>query len=204
MKSKEEILFETIKGYNQIDVMKDFEFVITLAMLMAMSKGNFYQDSWCKKGMFSASQNLERKWNRIENILFGVPGKKGLLQGNTEILESDETIIDTLMDLGVYCFLTVVWFWQQGKRQENFKEGKQAFETYIDKLFLFMRGHFPIYSEQSKLQPDDLFLDFVTFIRREGEEPVPIDKNYRTTMLDKMRDYFTNRLEKRDGRKIEE
>lgn len=71
------------------------------------TKGLIYSRSWNKHGDLSAFFNLERKWDRIYNIM-----DKAMKNG-VETLHSDksssstptETFLDTIVDLGLYALM---------------------------------------------------------------------------------------------------
>lgn len=69
-------------------------------------KERVYGRSWCKHGDLSAFFNLERKWDRIQNIM-----ERVMKEGVDTLFSSDsgtptETILDTIIDLGCY---SIMW-----------------------------------------------------------------------------------------------
>lgn len=85
-------------------------------------KGKVYGRSWCKHGEISAFFNLERKWDRISNIMEKAM-KDGV--GNTIYGEdgetATETFLDTVVDLSVYSLMLV------GYIKENHPEEWERF-----------------------------------------------------------------------------
>lgn len=69
-------------------------------------KGMAYGRSWCKHGDMSAFFNLERKWDRIQNIM-----ERAMVEGTDKVLHTDEsatsteTFLDTVVDLGMYAMM---------------------------------------------------------------------------------------------------
>ena len=65
-------------------------------------KARLYGRSWCKHGDMSAFFNIERKWDRISNIM------ENAMENGLETLHSKEsatateTFLDTVVDLGLY------------------------------------------------------------------------------------------------------
>lgn len=89
-------------------------------------KERVYGRSWCKHGDLSAFFNLERKWDRIQNIM-----EKAMKEGTDTLFSAEsgtptETILDTIIDLGCY---SIMWagfikerhpeLFEQFKRQNN-------------------------------------------------------------------------------------
>ena len=72
-------------------------------------KGNFYGRSWCKHGDLSAFFNLERKWDRIYNIMDKAINETGTqsLFTSDKTGTATETLLDTIADLGIYAFMWV-------------------------------------------------------------------------------------------------
>ena len=85
-------------------------------------KGKVYGRSWCKHGEISAFFNLERKWDRISNIM-----EKAMKDGvDNTIYGKDgetatETFLDTVVDLSVYSLMLV------GYIKENHPEEWERF-----------------------------------------------------------------------------
>lgn len=136
------ILYSSIKNYSQPEVIEGLFFIQQISFFLAIAKGNHYQDSWCKRGLFSISQNLERKWDRVENLLFGTDETQGIMQGNYELLKGDETILESIMDLGIYCSLATVYFLLQGNKHNN-SVMNIIFEKYYSKTLEFIDGNMP-------------------------------------------------------------
>ena len=84
-------------------------------------KGTIYGRSWCKHGDISAFFQIERKFDRIHNIM-----ERAMKEG-TEILHSEkyatptETFLDTVVDLGLYALMWV------GFIRENHPEEYEKF-----------------------------------------------------------------------------
>lgn len=72
-------------------------------------KGNYYGRSWCRHGDLSAFFNLERKWDRIYNIMDRAMNETGTqaLFTSDETGTATETLLDTIADLGIYAFMWV-------------------------------------------------------------------------------------------------
>ena len=70
-------------------------------------KGLIYGRSWCKHEDLSAYFNLERKFDRISNIM-GKAMKQGLDSIYSEQSSTPtETFVDTIVDLGLYALMWV-------------------------------------------------------------------------------------------------
>lgn len=68
-------------------------------------KGNLYGRSYAKHGDLSIFFNLERKWDRIANIMDKAM-KNGVDSLHTEASETPtETFMDTVVDLGLYALM---------------------------------------------------------------------------------------------------
>lgn len=71
-------------------------------------KGRVYGRSWCKHQDMSAFFNLERKWDRISNIM-----ENSFEKGIEKVLNSEEsetpteTFLDTVVDLANYSLMWV-------------------------------------------------------------------------------------------------
>jgi hypothetical protein len=69
-------------------------------------KGKAYGRSWCKHSDMSAFFNLERKWDRIQNIM-----ERAMTEGVDNVIHSDksatstETFVDTVVDLALYALM---------------------------------------------------------------------------------------------------
>jgi hypothetical protein len=90
---------QIINGVLSADTMKghaDFAAVCAVAQHVEYQKTQTYGQSWKKRGeLFSVYPNLARKWDRIENLMDRM--------ANNIPLPQDETLVDTVFDLGVYC-----------------------------------------------------------------------------------------------------
>ena len=108
-KSKEELL----KGFSDylnsqpelcVDNQNIMEIMPKLLKLQN-EKGRVYGRSWCKHEDMSAYFQLERKFDRISNIM-----ERAMKEG-TEVIHSSEsstpteTFLDTIVDLGLYSLM---------------------------------------------------------------------------------------------------
>jgi len=125
-----------------------FACLLDLIFSVAAAKGSNYKDSWAKRGLFSITQNLERKWNRIENMLFEFDVEK-------LALESDESVLETIMDLAVYCLLTLVYFKQIGK-QNHLELFGDSFDKMVERNISFA----------SKINKSDFKFYYQTFFNK--------------------------------------
>lgn len=95
------------------------------------SKSLMYGRSYCKHGHLSVFFNLERKWDRIQNIM-----ERVMKEGEDSLFEKDksstatETFMDTVIDLGLY---SLMW---AGYIKERHPEVYQKF-LEINKLDKF-------------------------------------------------------------------
>ena len=73
------------------------------------TKESQYGRSWCTHEDMSAFFNLERKWDRIFNIMTKAMtnGVNGILKNDFESGTPTETFIDTIVDLGLYSLMWV-------------------------------------------------------------------------------------------------
>lgn len=65
-------------------------------------KARLYGRSWCKHGDMSAFFNVERKWDRISNIMDNAMDKGLETLHSKESSTATETFLDTVIDLGLY------------------------------------------------------------------------------------------------------
>ena len=83
-----------VDSQNVLEIMPDL-------IKLQNDKANLYGRSWCKHGEISAFFNIERKWDRFQNIM-----EKCLDNGvNNTIYDSEENtdvFIDTVLDLTAY------------------------------------------------------------------------------------------------------
>lgn len=85
------------------------------------AKGRLYGRSYAKHGDLSIFFNLERKWDRIYNIMTNVM-KNGLDSLHSESSSTPtETFMDTIVDLGMY---SLMW---AGYIRENYPEEYEKF-----------------------------------------------------------------------------
>lgn len=83
-------------------------------------KGNLYGRSYAKHGDLSIFFNLERKWDRIANIMDKAM-KNGVDSLHTEASETPtETFMDTVVDLGLYALMWAGYI--REKHPEAFKK----------------------------------------------------------------------------------
>ena len=70
-------------------------------------KGQLYGRSYCRHGSLSVFFNLERKWDRISNIMTRAmrDGTDSLYSGESDT--ATETFLDTVVDLSVYSLMWV-------------------------------------------------------------------------------------------------
>lgn len=84
-------------------------------------KGNIYGRSYAKHGELSIFFNMERKWDRIANIMERVM-KEGLDTLHSESSSTPtETFLDTVVDLGLY---SLMW---AGYIKENYPAEYEKF-----------------------------------------------------------------------------
>lgn len=147
---KKEKLLEGIKNYNQDEVIKNLFLVMFFNFLLAKSKGVNYNDSWQKRGIFTLSQNLERKIDRLFNQLF--PPGKGFFNIENLGLGKTESILDTISDLSNYANLGLVFF--QKKLQEN--NESELFDIFLKDQIKFIISNLDDVSV--KKQIDDIII----------------------------------------------
>lgn len=84
------------------------------------NKSLLYGRSYCKRADLSIFLNLERKWDRLSNIMDGVieNGLKSL--SNRQEGTPNETFVDTVVDLSLYGLLWIGYI--REKRPENYEE----------------------------------------------------------------------------------
>lgn len=90
----------TTDSINMIEVFPDL-------LRLQNDKGQLYGRSYCRHGSLSVFFNLERKWDRISNIM-----TRAMRDGTDSLysVESDtatETFLDTVVDLSVYSMMWV-------------------------------------------------------------------------------------------------
>jgi hypothetical protein len=95
--------------------------VLPYLLKLQNTKERQYGRSWCKHGDISAFFNIERKYDRISNIM-----ERAIQLGVEEVLSSQdsstptETIIDTIADNGLYSLM-----WVGLRREINPKQFEQ-------------------------------------------------------------------------------
>lgn len=101
--------------------------ILPNVLVLQNTKESAYGRSYCKHGDMSIFFNLERKWDRIQNIMEGV-----MKSGTDTLYDSSvsgtptETILDTLVDLGIYSLLWVGYMAEtHPELWENFKNQNQ-------------------------------------------------------------------------------
>ena len=131
-------LFSNIENYDQRETINRFYFISFFNFLLAMAKGLNYQSSWCKKGLFSISQNLERKYSRMDNMMFPVSGK--ILDIDSMGLGKKDSILETISDEANYCNLALTFFLLKGENHEEIRT--KINEKFIDEQLIFIRDSF--------------------------------------------------------------
>ena len=81
------------------------ENILPNLLLLQNRKEKFYGESWRKYGDIGAFFNTARKWDRIETIMNDAMknGTDKLFNGSNDL--STETILDTIIDLGLYSLM---------------------------------------------------------------------------------------------------
>lgn len=87
--------------------------VIPYLVELQKQKGAMYGRSYCKHGDLSIFFNLERKWDRISNMV-----DKAIASGNLNLLDSEvttatESFADTVIDLANYSLLWVGYIYEK-------------------------------------------------------------------------------------------
>lgn len=102
---------------DNINVMK----VIPALLKLQNDKSLIYGRSWCKHGELSCFFNLERKWDRIQNIMeHAMEEGIGYIHGD-EASTPTETFTDTIVDLASYSLLWMSYIY------ENYPEEWEKF-----------------------------------------------------------------------------
>lgn len=84
----------------------DFKEICEMLCELQSYKSKRYGSSWCKHGeAISIFGNTARKYDRIENIMKDFAQKQVPLPNP----ESEESVIETVADLAVYCILWSTW-----------------------------------------------------------------------------------------------
>lgn len=84
-----------------------FRFIIEVAAYVHSLKSETYRDSWKKRGwQISIFSNISRKFDRLDAI-FSDAKKYLVLFENFDINNPSESVADTFIDLGNYCFLAM-------------------------------------------------------------------------------------------------
>ena len=138
LQNKKLDLFKNIKFYDQSEVINKFFFVSFFNFLIAMAKGHRYQSSWCKKGLLSISQNLERKYSRMDNMMFPISGE--ILNVEKMGLGASDGFLDTLSDEANYCNLALTFFMLKGKENDFIKN--EINKSFIDSQLKFIKENF--------------------------------------------------------------
>lgn len=135
----EKTLFSNVKNYDQSVVIRSFMIISFFNFLIAMAKGHRYQSSWCKKGLLSISQNLERKYSRMDNMLF--PENSKPLQIERLNLGGSDDFLDTISDEANYCNLGLTFFLL--KSGENVQI-QRSFDSFLSSQAEFIKDNFKL------------------------------------------------------------
>ena len=93
------------KNYNYDLEMNSINLIFEFAKRIQAQKAKTYQGSWKKRGwQVSIFGNISRKFDRLESI-FMDPTKVLDFIINAKENNDEEPVVDTLIDMGVYCFL---------------------------------------------------------------------------------------------------
>lgn len=84
--------------------------VIPYFLKLQNMKEASYGSSWNEYGHVSAFMNVDRKFARIRNIMKRVMKEGEQVLGGDTANISTETVMDTVGDMGVYCFLWITLF----------------------------------------------------------------------------------------------
>ena len=131
--------------------------------ILAMAKGKKYQDSWCKRGLFSISQNLERKTDRLQNQLFPPLGEP--LNIESLGLGKKESFLDTLSDESNYCNLALVYF----KEKAHEKGESDLFDSFVKDQMDFILSNLLTEDIVTKLDEIILNLDGLRDSIKDGD-----------------------------------
>lgn len=80
--------------------------VFEIFLVIHKNKSKHYGNAWKKRGWRGIFDNLCRKWDRIDNVFQNTELYKEHIESN-DVKRDTETILDTMGDLGNYCFLAV-------------------------------------------------------------------------------------------------
>jgi hypothetical protein len=93
------------KIYNYDLEQNAIKIIFTFATMVQASKARTYQGSWKKRGwQVSIFGNISRKFDRLEAI-FTDPAQVVKFLDQYRSDSKEEPVVDTLIDMGVYCFL---------------------------------------------------------------------------------------------------
>ena len=80
--------------------------ILPYLLTLQNTKETQYGRSWCKHEDFSAFFNVERKWDRIYNIMGRVIEQGTQVLGDSNLTGTPtETFMDTIVDLGLYSLM---------------------------------------------------------------------------------------------------
>lgn len=124
-------LHDIIKHITQADIQVDngnLLAVAAIAFQLQNAKELSYGRSWCKHGDLSAFFNLERKWDRIYNIMNGVISDGIENSPHFKDTGDAESLTDTIFDLGIYALMWVGFIMEQHPEAGNaFRRGVKRF-----------------------------------------------------------------------------
>jgi hypothetical protein len=80
-----------------------FEMIVALAVHVRKMKSKTYGDSWRKRGFVGVFMNIARKFDRVENIV--KDAAVGWDLDPEELPVGEESLFESLFDLGVYAFM---------------------------------------------------------------------------------------------------
>lgn len=99
----------TIKAkVNEEDMKNTFKNMLETFVLKNKKYGNSFEVSIDKYGSIAALTRISDKFNRIENLIL-----------SNDSGTSDETVIDTLLDMANYCVMTAIYMENSGGKNNG-------------------------------------------------------------------------------------
>lgn len=87
--------------------------VLPSMLQLQNSKSKSYGRSWCRHGDLSAYFNLERKWDRLYNLMDRAMSEGSIQElFNGDADTSTETFVDTIVDLSLYSLMWVGYIFE--------------------------------------------------------------------------------------------
>ena len=108
---------------NESQDSQNLSHIIPYLFELQKQKGKMYGRSYCRHGDLSIFFNLERKWDRISNLVDNSINKGVVGSLESGVTTPTETFLDTVVDLANYSLLWVGYIYEKNP---------EVFERFIN------------------------------------------------------------------------